>query len=61
MDESQSLSSSDNIELKVKVSNEELKDFTTKHFSTSKELGERRNEYEIAKERFEAQLARCTS
>src|SRR4030095_6408527 len=47
-------------ELKVKVSKDELKDLTAKHFSISKELSEKQNEYEISKNKLEAQIERCS-
>jgi len=49
----------ENIELKVKRSKEELRDLSIKHASVTKELTEKQNEYEISKNRLEAQLERC--
>jgi chromosome segregation protein len=48
----------DEIEVKVKSSKEELKDLTVKHAASSKALLEKRNEYEINKNRLEDQLTR---
>ncbi len=48
----------DEIEVKVKTSKEELKDLTLKHAASSKALLEKRNEYEIIKNRLEDQLTR---
>jgi chromosome segregation protein len=48
----------DEIEVKVKSSKEELKDLTLKHAASSKALLEKRNEYEIIKNRLEDQLTR---
>lgn len=50
----------DETDIKVKSSKEELKDLTLKHAASSKTLLEKRNEYEIIKNRLEDQIARCS-
>jgi len=50
----------DEIDIKVKASKEELKDLTLKHSASSKALLEKRNEYEIIKNRLEDQISRCS-
>lgn len=50
----------DEIEIKVKRSKEELKDLAFKHSVISKNLLEKRNEYELTKKKLEDQLARCS-
>jgi chromosome segregation protein len=50
----------DEIDIKVKASKEELKDLTVKHSASSKALLEKRNEYEIIKNRLEDQISRCS-
>ncbi|MGH2575175.1 MAG: chromosome segregation protein SMC, partial [Ignavibacteria bacterium] len=50
----------DEIELKVKSSKDELKDLTVKHAAISRTVLEKRNEYEITKNRLEDQLSRCS-
>ena len=50
----------DETELKVKISKEELKDLTQKHASAARLLLEKRNEYEIIKNKLEDQLSRCS-
>jgi chromosome segregation protein len=49
----------EDIETKVKRSKDELKDLTVKHGTSSKELIEKQNEYEIAKNKLELQIQRC--
>lgn len=49
----------DEIDIKVKASKEELKDLTAKHSASSKALLEKRNEYEIIKNKLEDQISRC--
>ncbi len=50
----------DETESKVKLSKEELKDLAHKHSVISKNLLEKRNEYELTKKRLEDQLERCS-
>ena len=50
----------DETENKVKRSKEELKDLAHKHSVISKNLLEKRNEYELTKKRLEDQLERCS-
>lgn len=49
----------DEVEAKVKVSRDELKDLTGKHADITRTVLEKRNEYEIIRNRLEDQLTRC--
>jgi chromosome segregation protein len=50
----------DEIEVKVKLSKDELKDLTAKHAAVSRKVIEKRSEYELVKSKLENQLARCS-
>lgn len=62
MDESRTTKKSalDQTDMRVKSSKEELKDLSLKHSVSSRKLTEKRNEYEIIKNRLEDQLSRCS-
>ena len=62
MDESHTSKKSalDETDMRVKSSKEELKDLSLKHAASSKKLLEKRNEYEIIKNRLDDLISRCS-